>query len=227
MTGNTRVTTTNDTTTGTDTSSHETRKIADPVVSPRLAAALAYAVTIHGRQPRKGGNIPYVSHLLAVAGLVLEHGGTEDQAIAGLLHDSAEDGPEWNELTGEQILDDIEDRFGGDVVRMVRECSDTTESPKPAWEKRKRRYLGHLANEVGLDTVLVSACDKLHNLTSIATDLRQHGEAMFDRFNGTAAQVRWYYGDLVDIYETRLGEHHSLVRSLRETLSYVNAETAT
>lgn len=38
----------------------------------------------HGGQMRKGSDVPYASHLLGVASLVLEAGGDEDMAIAGL-----------------------------------------------------------------------------------------------------------------------------------------------
>ena len=66
---------------------------ANPVstLSPRFEDALVYASQLHRDQPRKGGCIPYVSHLLAVTAIVLEHGGTEDEAIAALLPDAVED----------------------------------------------------------------------------------------------------------------------------------------
>ena len=62
-----------------------------PVLSNRFEDALVYAATVHRNQPRKKTQIPYVSHLLIVAGTVLEYGGDEDEAIAALLHDAAED----------------------------------------------------------------------------------------------------------------------------------------
>src|SRR4051794_8433409 len=57
----------------------------------RLAQALATAQRLHGAQKRKGTEIPYVAHLLAVAAFVLEGGGDEDAAVAALLHDAVED----------------------------------------------------------------------------------------------------------------------------------------
>lgn len=66
-------------------------------ISPRFHDALHYASRLHAADMRKGTEIPYVSHLLAVCGLVLEHGGTEDEAIAALLHDAIEDADDVEE----------------------------------------------------------------------------------------------------------------------------------
>ncbi len=60
-------------------------------LSSRYEATLVMATQLHASQKRKGASIPYVSHLLAVSSLVLEHGGNENQAIAALLHDALED----------------------------------------------------------------------------------------------------------------------------------------
>jgi (p)ppGpp synthase/HD superfamily hydrolase len=96
-------------------------------LTARFREALWFAAFLHADQVRKGTDIPYVTHLLAVAALVLEHGGGEDQAIAALLHDSAED------QGGAQVLDQIRDRFGDKVASIVEACSDTTIVPKPPW----------------------------------------------------------------------------------------------
>ncbi len=106
----------------------------------RLSEALAYAVETHASQGRKGSGTPYIAHLLGVCGLVIEDGGSEDEAIAALLHDAAED------QGGEATLDEIEDRFGLDVRRIVAACSDTFETPKPPWEQRKADYIAGIAS---------------------------------------------------------------------------------
>lgn len=196
-----------------------TRTPPEPVLTGRLADALGFAVDVHAGQSRKGGTIPYVSHLLAVAAIVLEHGGSEDQAIAGLLHDAAEDGPDNGiGMSGEEILAAIAERFGDDVARIVLACSDTTEHPKPPWHDRKQRYLAHL-HEADADVVLVSAADKLHNLRSINADRRALGDAMFGRFKAGRDDVRWYYRSLIDVFAERLGEATpALVDLLRREL---------
>jgi hypothetical protein len=163
------------------------------LLTDRFDAALTFARERHGTQIRKGTEITYVAHLLAVAALVLEDGGDEDAAIAGLLHDVAED------AGGEAVLVEIEGRFGEEVRRIVAACSDTFEDPKPDWRIRKRRYLAHLRDAD--DAVLrVSLADKLHNARSIVSDVRVEGDALWSRFNtGRAADQLWYYRTLADI----------------------------
>jgi (p)ppGpp synthase/HD superfamily hydrolase len=65
--------------------------IKAPKLTHRFEQALVYAHRLHHKQTRKGGNVPYISHLLSVAALVLEDGGDENEAIAALLHDAVED----------------------------------------------------------------------------------------------------------------------------------------
>ena len=156
----------------------------------RLADAAAFAVVIHARQTRKGSAVPYIAHLLGVAGLVLEHGGDEDQAIAGLLHDAIED-------AGAEQEPVIAERFGPRVASIVRACTDADMLPKPPWRARKEAYIAHLAS-AGEDALLVSACDKLHNARAICTDLRSLGRAVYDRFTGGRDGTLWYYRLLSD-----------------------------
>jgi (p)ppGpp synthase/HD superfamily hydrolase len=159
---------------------------------------LVFASDLHRHQVRKGTRTPYVSHLLAVCSIVLEHGGGEDEAIAALLHDGPED------QGGEMTLHSIRDRFGGTVASIVAACSDTFEQPKPPWTDRKTRYLEHLDRD-GIDpsVLLVSAADKLHNLRSILADLRTAGDGLWARFNSTPEQQLWYYSQLAGIYRRR------------------------
>lgn len=144
-------------------------------LSLKFDQALAYAAKVHRGQTRKGTSIPMISHLLAVTAIVLEHGGNETEAIGALLHDAAED------AGGRRTLAAIKRKFGTRVAAIVEGCSDTFESPKPAWLKRKTDYLHHLKT-ASASVQLVSAADKLHNLQSIAADYREIGEALWGRF---------------------------------------------
>lgn len=162
----------------------------------RLAEAATFAVTIHARQTRKGSGIPYIGHLLGVASLVLEHGGDEDQAIAGLLHDAIEDAGAEQEAA-------IADRFGPRVAGIVRTCTDADTVPKPPWLARKQAYIAHL-DTADRDALLVSACDKLHNARAIVSDLRHHGQAVYDRFTGGQAGTVWYYRTLSETFSRLL-----------------------
>ena len=156
-------------------------------------SALLYAVQLHRYQERKGSGVPYVTHLLAVASIVGENGGTEDEVVAALLHDAPED------AGGTERLEDIRRRYGDAVAGIVEGCTDTYEDPKPAWRPRKEGYIAHVAGAPA-PVRLVSAADKLHNARSILADLRTHGEDLWYRFTGGKEGTLWYYRALVDAY---------------------------
>jgi len=155
----------------------------------RLVDALAFALTAHGDQTRKGRQIPYASHLLSVAGLVLEAGGDLTQAAAALLHDTLEDGEGVDE-------ERLRREFGAEVAAIVVACSDLlpgdTRERKSPWGDRKRRYLAQLASAPPR-VQLVTACDKLHNLRTLIADLRNHGRDTLARFTASPEHTRWYY----------------------------------
>lgn len=164
------------------------------LLSQRYADALQLAWRLHARQVRKGTTIPYVSHLIAVSSIALEHGANEDEAIAALLHDAVED------QGGRPTLDMIRERFGADVADIVEGCTDAYVEPKPPWRARKEAYLAHLAGATP-SVRLVSASDKLHNARSILTDLQVHGPALWGRFTGGRDGSLWYYRGLVQAFE--------------------------
>jgi (p)ppGpp synthase/HD superfamily hydrolase len=155
----------------------------------RYGRALAYAAEKHAGQKRKGTRIPYISHPLAVASLVLEYGGGEDEVIAALLHDVPED------CGGQEVLDEIRQKFGMGAAAIVEGCTDTLEDPKPKWRPRKEAHIGHLQT-AHRSVRLVAAADKLHNALSILRDYRKQsvGEKVWDRFAAPKEEVLWYYG---------------------------------
>jgi (p)ppGpp synthase/HD superfamily hydrolase len=170
----------------------------------RFASAMAYACQVHSGQRRKGTGIPYIAHILGVAAIALEYGADEDESIAALLHDAAEDGG------GEATLAEIRARFGDVVGDIVLGCSDSlVEDPedKLPWQERKENYLAHLEN-ASRSVCLVSAADKLHNVRSILRDYHEHGEAIWDRFQGKRDGTLWYYEIVADTlirrYRTQL-----------------------
>jgi GTP pyrophosphokinase len=172
-------------------------------LGPTFDDALVYAVNLHRTQVRKGSEVPYASHLLGVASLVIEEGGTETQAIAALLHDAVED------QGGLPRLDEIHDRYGDDVARIVLACTDSTEEPKPPWRERKEAYLRHLT--VAPAPVLrVSLADKLHNARSIVVDRAIVGETVWDRFNAPRGEQAWYYERLLATFLERLPASRNL-----------------
>lgn len=180
-----------------------------PMLSRRFDKALVYARKLHRKQLRKGTDIPYVSHLLAVTAIVLEHGGTEDEAIAALLHDAVED------QGGSETREAIRKRFGEDVAAIVDGCSDADTLPKPPWCERKSAYIAHLG-KAPRSVRLVSAADKLHNARAILADYREIGEPLWKRFNGGRDGTLWYYRALAD--EFQLVEPNSLSQELDRTV---------
>lgn len=160
-------------------------------LSARFEEALVFATRLHAGQTRKGTTIPYISHLLAVTAIVLEHGGNEDEAIAALLHDSIED------QGGATTREEIRRRFGDRVVEIVDGCTDTDVMPKPPWRVRKEAYIAHISAAPAA-VRLVSTADKLHNARAILEDYRVVGEALWKRFNGGKEGTLWYYRSVVD-----------------------------
>ena len=169
----------------------------DPKLGESFSRALLFAADKHGTQVRKGGEIPYLGHLLSVASLVIEAGGTEDQAIAALLHDAAED------AGGEATLAEIRQQFGDEVANIVGECSDTFETPKPPWKERKRTYIHHLKHASD-SAVLVSLADKLDNARAMLRDHRADGDGLWERFTvKDPADHLGYYRKLLEVFEQR------------------------
>ncbi len=147
-----------------------------------------------------------------VAGLVLESGGDEDLAIAGLLHDAVEDA---KGMTGEQMSDLIRSEFGDRVADIVEGCSDAKSSPggnKPPWKSRKEAYIKHLRSASD-DVLRVSIADKVHNARSIATDQDRFGAELWKRFSSSSEESRWYYTSLRDVYKERISDSY-LIKEL-------------
>ena len=166
------------------------KRALGPPIGKRFEEALVFAHRLHGRQLRKGTRIPYMTHLMSVASLVLENGGDEDAAIAGLLHDAAED------QGGRPTLERIRRKFGRRVAAIVDGCTDAYGQPKPPWRQRKEAYLAHLAT-ASKAVRLVSAADKLHNARAILFDYRVVGERLWSRFNVGKEDQLWYYRSLI------------------------------
>lgn len=172
-------------------------------LSPRFSEATAYALDHHRTQSRKGTEIPYAAHLLAVAAIVLEMEASEDEAIAALLHDAVEDGG------GPRVEAEIRERFGAGVIEIVLANSDSTVDTrverKPPWRERKEAYIAAIATKPA-GAVRVSIADKLHNAHSILADERRLGPALYARFSVGRDETLWYYAGLVVAFEARRDE---------------------
>jgi (p)ppGpp synthase/HD superfamily hydrolase len=185
-------------------------------LSDRFQEALILATRLHAGQYRKGKGVPYIAHPLAVASLVFEAGGGEDEAIAALLHDAIED-------QGDKVsLEEIRQRFGETVAEIVDGSTDARTVPKPPWRERKEAYIAHLKEAPACER-LVAAADKLHNAWTILADYRAESEAIWERFNGGKEGTLWYYRTLVETFRasgaTPLGDELERVVSEIEKLA--------
>jgi GTP pyrophosphokinase len=177
---------------------------------PRFESALAFACACHFGQHRKGSGAPYIIHPLAVASIVGQYGGDEDQAVAALLHDVMEDcGVSRDTIAG---------RYGERVAGIVEACTDSTERPKPAWRPRKEAHIERLRGEEAF-TKLVVAADKLHNAESIVRDRARPsvGDTVWERFSASRDEVLWYYAAISDALAE--GWEHDLLDELRSTVA--------
>jgi GTP pyrophosphokinase len=188
------------------------------LLSARFDSALVFAAQLHATQARKGSGVPYIAHLLAVASLVLEHGGTEDDAIAALLHDAVED------QGGPATRDRIRVLFGAAVTTIVDGCSEVDQTPKPPWKQRKEAYIAHL-HHASASVRLVSLADKVHNAQTILHEYRRMGAALWSRFTAGRDDQLWYYRSLVGAFQST-DTAPQLVAVLDEVVSTLEHETA-
>ena len=169
-------------------------------LTERFHEALGFASRLHAGQTRKGSDTPSIAHLLAVTALVLEHGGTEDEAIAALLHDA------------------VEDQGGAPVLAaIVAGCTDIDEIHKPSWRPRKERYLADLAR-APYSVRLVVTADKLHNARSVLADYHRRGEALWTRFTGRREGTLWFYRSAANVLTSRLRPEEVQLRELTAEL---------
>ncbi len=186
------------------------------LLTERFDQAFAFASRLHREQTRKGRAVPYLSHLMAVSALALEHGADEDETIAALLHDAVED------QGGPATRREIERRFGERVAGIVDGCTDTDQTPKPPWRERKQAFIESISS--ASDSVrLVVACDKLHNATCTLEDLRGEGESVWLKFRGGRDGTLWYHRSLALALEGTVPE--ALDRRLRQTVDALHAES--
>lgn len=186
-----------------------------PLLSSKFTEALLYTSELHARQRRKGGQIPFLAHLLGVTSIVLEDGGDEEEGISALLHDAVEDHPR-DGRTEREILE----RFGARVHRIVMGCTDTypglprTAAGKAQWEARKQMYIDHLRHEASPDVLRVAAADKLYNARSIINDMRVVGDEVWARFSVPRDKSLWYYREVTAALREATRDRSRLVREL-------------
>jgi (p)ppGpp synthase/HD superfamily hydrolase len=164
--------------------------------SDAINHALAFAAKHHDRQVRKGTKLPYLTHPANVAVILTRYGRDDDTVVAGILHDVIEDCVR-DGYTRAMLEQRVGDKFGENVLETVlgvtyrRQDDDGIELSS---EDRKEDYLERLggANEPAR---WVCAADKIHNASTIISDLRRtvDAETIWSRFSGgKTATVQWY-----------------------------------
>lgn len=213
------------------------------MLTDRYKAAMQFAATVHDGHLRKGTQVAYLSHLMSVSALVMENGGSEEEAIAALLHDAVEDRGNVYESSylveprhgREALKRDIELQFGAEVLAIVQQCTDDEYLPagRPSekgtpeeWRVRKTAYLDSLRKKGDVAPLRVSCADKLHNARAILADYEVEGEKLWQRFSIKSKQEQlWYYEGLADAFTERsllLGDE-GLQRLARQLAATVEA----
>lgn len=163
-------------------------------LTPQFEAALVYATQLHAQQRRKVTHTPYIAHLLSVTALVLEDGGSEEEAIAALLHDAVED------QGGTTTRAEISRRFGSNVTAIVDGCTEPEQTPSMTWKEHKQQYLEQL-RQASPQVQRVALADKLHNARSLLINLRLEGESIWSQFRGGKDNILWLYELQLELFE--------------------------
>jgi (p)ppGpp synthase/HD superfamily hydrolase len=178
-------------------------------LTPQFEAALVYATQLHAQQRRKITHTPYIAHLLSVAALVLEDGGSEEEAIAALLHDAVED------QGGAITRAEIHRRFGSDVTAIVDGCTEPELTPTMTWKEHKQLYLEQL-RQGSPQVRRVALADKLHNARTLLINLRLAGEGIWSEFRGGKENVLWLHEALLELF--RQMSHSWMVEELEQVM---------
>jgi (p)ppGpp synthase/HD superfamily hydrolase len=180
--------------------------------TPRIDGAIRLAARLHRNQTRKDElKTPYISHLVGVAFLLSEVTTDEDIIIAGLLHDSLEDVPNY---TYEKLVVDCGERVAS-IVRHVTEPLDATKMDEEQlpWLERKEAYL-RVLKDGGVESALVSAADKIHNTESFLRSVMEEGEEVLQRFHSSTRNRLWFHEQVLAIVQEKLPEDNALLRRL-------------
>lgn len=194
------------------------------LLTSKMADAFSVSLIAHEKQYRKSTGVPYLSHPMMVAGLVLEFGGNENEAIAGLLHDVIED-------AGDVYQSIILEKFGIDVLDIVMGCTDGSqeekkrpkdrEAKKANWWERKNKYISHL-KQASPSVLLVSGCDKLHNARCCLRDLEIQGLDLYKSFIGDEDGTLWYYQTISQVF---LEKNHPIAQPLNKVVKSLTIQT--
>ena len=162
-----------------------------------VVESVELASQLHGRQRKKKSivpDIPYLGHLMEVAGIVQSNGGDETTVAAALLHDAIED-------QGAEAREHIRARLGQPVLDIVEACTESETFPKPSWRERKAAYLKQV-EAASVPALLVMVADKLQNSRALLRRLKLQGAAGWG--SPSREEKLWYLQRLVEALRHRL-----------------------
>ena len=136
-----------------------------PAETELFRRAVSFAMQHHEGQKRESGE-PYISHPIAVAGIVLDMGMDAASVTAAILHDAVEDCEDVS-------LADIEREFGADIAMLVDGVTKLTISGKQTYITKKQEQAENLrklflAIAEDVRVVIIKLADRLHNMRTIA-----------------------------------------------------------
>ncbi len=190
-------------------------------LTANIERAIVRATVLHQSQKRKINGVPYIIHPYSVAFLLAHYVDDEDIIIAGLLHDTLEDIPDYTE-------DMLREEFGERVSTIVKEVTeDFTQAEKEDhsirgnnWRERKERYLANLKND-SQEALLVATADKIHNMRNALDEHALYGDAVWEKFKRNADNLIWFYTEAAEVISTRL--EHPLVDEMNRLILELQA----
>jgi Guanosine polyphosphate pyrophosphohydrolases/synthetases len=189
--------------------------------------AFAFAAKHHDRQVRKGTKLPYLTHPANIAVILTRYGQDEETVVAGILHDVVEDCVR-DGYSREMLERRIGEKFGDTVLNSVLSVTyrkQDEDGVELSSAEKKEDYLERLAS-AGDRARWVCAADKLHNASSIISDLKRTEDraSVWNRFSDGIRSVRFYravYDRLVEVGFSApiMAELERAVRDLEEAAS--------
>ncbi len=164
-------------------------------VSGRFSKAISFAITHHSGEAKRGTIHPYIYHPLTVAALVLQYGGTEDQAMAAVLHDTIADGKVTQKV--------LESRFGEKVADLVFAFSDPETQEGASWKDIRNAYISKVG-KCSFEALLVIACEELHEIRELVHDLKHSGKDAWKRSDASEEDLIWYFESLQEVFQKKL-----------------------
>lgn len=180
--------------------------------TPRIDEAIKLASRLHRDQSRSDSQrTPYISHLVAVTTILSSATDDEDILVAGLMHDSLEDVPNY---TYDMLVADCGERVA-EIVKHVTEPLDASKASDQQlpWLTRKEAYLTVLKSG-GAESAMVSCADKIHNTESFIRDIEREDGIFASRFGSSARNRLWFHEQSLAIVTEKLGDAHPLVIQL-------------